>query len=177
MLIHHLLPSPRHSHTFSSISSFWVGKTGQSQDKAEPGRDPNTRRKRGAPGACARDREREGKRWCSWTCSSTTAADDGCTRRTTPSSEFEARKTTSRERKREREREAERRGVTGRYALRSSAPTREDRERNRKRLIDRRTDHCLLNVLTSSVLLCILQRGRGKDEVIVQAFSVPSFGF
>merc|ERR1711934_247174 len=54
-------------------------------DKAEPGRDRTRGRKRGAPGACARDTEREGERWCSWTCSSTTAADDGCTRRTTPS--------------------------------------------------------------------------------------------
>ena len=34
-------------------------KTGQSQDKAEPGRDPNTRRKRGAPGARAQEREKE----------------------------------------------------------------------------------------------------------------------
>ena len=79
---------------------------------------------------------------------------------------------------REREREAERRSVTGRYALRSSAPTQEDRER--ERLVeptDRPIDHRLLGLLTSSVLLCILQRGRGKDEVIVQAFSVPSFGF
>ena len=98
-----------------------------------------------------RERQRERERWCSWTCSSTTAADDGCTRRTTPSSELGARKT------RRREREAERRSVTGRYALRSSAPTRE--ERKRKRLIDRRTYHCLLNMLTSSVFLCVSQRG------------------
>ena len=169
MLIYHLLPSPRHSHT-SSISSFWVGKTGQSQDKAEPGRDPNTRRKRGAPGACARDRERERKRWCSWTCSSTAAADDGCTRRTTPSSEFGARKT------RRREREAERYWALRFAELRPDAR----RQRERERLVeptDRPIDHRLLGLLTSSVLLCILQRGRGKDEVIVQAFSVPSFGF
>ena len=58
MPIHHLLPSPRHSHT-SSISSFFNWKTGQSQDKAEPGRDRTRGRSRGAPGARARDRERE----------------------------------------------------------------------------------------------------------------------
>ena len=47
-------------------------------------------------------------------------------------------------RREKREDERERRSVTGRYALRSSAPTREDKERNRKRLIDRRTDLPLL---------------------------------
>ena len=77
-------------------------KTGQSQDKAEPGRDRTRGRKRGAPGADETERERERKRWCSWTCSSTTAADDGCTRRITASSEFGREK-----RKVERERERE----------------------------------------------------------------------
>ena len=81
-----------------------------------------------------RARQRERKRWCSWTCSSTTAADDGCTRRTTPSSELGARKT----------REVERRSVTGRYALKSSAPTREKREREKERLVDRPTDRSML---------------------------------
>ena len=33
---HHLLPSPRHSHT-SSISSFWVGKLGRAKIRLNPG--------------------------------------------------------------------------------------------------------------------------------------------
>ena len=37
MLIHHLLPSPRHSHTSSSISSFWVGKLGRAKIRLNPG--------------------------------------------------------------------------------------------------------------------------------------------
>ena len=149
---------PRAILTPPASPHFLIGKLGRAKIRRNPRARPNTRTEtRSAWRVRARQRKRE--RWCSWTCSSTTSADDGCTRRTTPSSEFEARKTTSRERKREREREAERRGVTGRYALRSSAPTREDRERYRKRLIDRRTDHCLLNVLTSSFLLCVSQRG------------------
>ena len=155
MLIHHLLPSPRHSHTSSSISSFWVGKLGREMKSRLNRARPTTRRRRGARLARERETETETerKRWFFWTCSSTGAAGEVCTRRTTASSEFGARKTTS------REREAERRSVTGRYALRSSAPTREDKERNRKRLIDRRTDHCLLHVLTSYFLLCVSQRG------------------
>ena len=46
---------------------------------------------------------------------------------------------------REREREAERRSVTGRYALRSSAPTREERKRETERgsSTDRPTIACL----------------------------------
>ena len=117
-----------------------------------------------------RARQRERKRWCSWTCSSTTAADDGCTRRITASSEFEAAAKNEKTRAR---------SVTERYATRSSATTREERERERqtRRPTDRPIDHCLLGLLTSFVLLCILQRGRGQDEVIVQAFSVPSAGF
>ena len=109
--------------------------------------------------------------WCSWTCSSTTAADDGCTRRITPSSELGARKTTSRERERES-------GALLGVTLCGAPPRRENRER--ERLVeptDRPIDHRLLNVLTSFVLFCFLQRGRGQDEVIVQAFSVPSVGF
>ena len=78
----------------------WLENWPEPKNKAEPGRDRTRGRRRGAPGADETERERE--RWCSWTCSSTTAADDVCTRRTTASSEFEARKTTSRERKRER---------------------------------------------------------------------------
>ena len=96
-------------------------------------------------------RVRQRKRWCCWTCSSTTAADDGCTRRITASSEFEARKT------RRREREAERYWALRFAELRPDA--RREKERNRKRLIDQRTDHCLLHVLTSSFLLCVSQRG------------------
>ena len=146
--------SPAFPTPFSHLQHLLIlgWKTGQSPKiRRNPGATEHKTETRSAWRVRARQRER--KRWCSWTCSSTTAADDGCTRRTTPSSEFEARKTTS------REREAERRSVTGRYALRSSAPTREDKERNRKRLIDRRTDHCLLNVLTSYFLLCVSQRG------------------
>ena len=79
-------------------------------------------------------------------------------------------------RREKREDERERRRVTERYATRSSATTRE-RERETHRPTDRPIDHCLLGLLTSFVLLCILQRGRGQDEVIVQAFSVPSAGF
>ena len=118
----------------------------------------------------ARARETERKRWCSWTCLSTTAADDGCTRRIIASSEFEAAAKNEKTRAR---------SVTERYATRSSATTREERERERqtRRPTDRPIDHCLLGLLTSFVLLCILQRGRGQDEVIVQAFSVPSVGF
>ena len=70
------------------------------------------------------------------------------------------------------------RSVTERYATRSSAPTQEEREK--ERLVepnDRPTDQCLLGLLTSSVLFCILQRGRGQDEVIISSFSVPSVGF
>merc|ERR1711934_133150 len=44
---------------------------------------PKGRQTQARPGV--RDRETERKRWCSWTCSSTTAADDGCTRRITAS--------------------------------------------------------------------------------------------
>ena len=73
-----------------------------------------------------RQRERERKRWCSWTCSSTTAADDGCTRRTTASSEFEARKT----RRRERERESER---AERYWALRFAELRPDARRQREK--------------------------------------------
>ena len=126
-------------------------KTGQSPEMKRRGNRARPTTRRGARLARERETETERKRWCFWTCSSTGAAGDVCTRRTTASSEFQARKTTS------REREAERRSVTGRYALRSSAPTRE--ERKRKRLIDRRTYHCLLNMLTSSVFLCVSQRG------------------
>ena len=35
MPIHHLLPSPCHSHT-SSISSFWVGKLGKEMKRRNP---------------------------------------------------------------------------------------------------------------------------------------------
>ena len=59
---------------------------------------------------------------------------------------------------RERERERAERYWALRFAeLRPDA--RREKERNRKRLIDRRTDHCLLNVLTSSFFLCVSQRG------------------
>ena len=143
--------SPRHSHT-SSISSFSGWKTGQrNENKAEPGCDRTRGRSRGAPGARARDRERERKRWCSWTCSSTMAADDGCTRRITASSKFEAaakNDKTSRE------------SVTGRYTLRGAPPRREKRER--KRLIDRMTDRSSLawvaDLFCSSLHLAVRTR-------------------
>ena len=147
---HHLLPSPpRHSHT-SSISSFLVGKLGR--DKANPGATEHKTKTRSA--WRGRDRETERKRWCSWTCSSTTAADDGCTRRTTPSSEFEARKTTSRERERES-------GALLGVTLCGAPPRREKtkRETERGSSTEGPTYHCLLNVLTSSFFLCVSQRG------------------
>ena len=57
MLIHHLLPSPRHSHT-SSISSFWVGKLGREmKTRRNPGATDHETRS--APGAGERDRDRE----------------------------------------------------------------------------------------------------------------------
>ena len=96
---------------------------------------PNTRRRRGAPDACARERERERKRWCSWTCSSTTAADDGCTRRTTASSKFEARRNTTRR---------ERGGALLSVTLRGAPPRREKRERKRDSSTDRPTDRSML---------------------------------
>ena len=107
------------------------GKAGQSPKISGTRARPTTRTE---SRSAWRGRDRERERWCSWTCSSTTAADDGCTRRITPSSEFGARKT----RRRERE------SVTGRYATRSSAPTREERERQRQRLVDRTTDRSML---------------------------------
>ena len=115
-------------------------------------------------------RARERKRWCSWTCSSTTAADDGCTRRTTPSSELGARKTRRRERC----------GALLSVTLRGAPPRREERERKREtRRTDRPTDRSMLAWVADLFcsLLCILQRGRGQDEVIISSFSVPSFGF
>ena len=78
--------------------------------------------------------------------------------------------------KRQDEREAERYRALRFAELHPDAR----RERERERLVeptDRPIDHRLLGLLTSFVLLCILQRGRGQDEVIVQAFSVPSAGF
>ena len=98
------------------------------------------------------------------------AADDGCTRRIIASSKFEAA---------EKNDKTSRESVTGRYTLRGAPPRREKREREREtcRPNDRPIDHRLLGLLTSFVLLCILQRGRGQDKVIVQAFSVPSAGF
>ena len=125
MLIHHLLPSPRHSHTSSSISSFWVGKLGREMKTRLNRARPTTRRRRGARLARERETETERKRWCFWTCSSTGAAGDVCTRRTTASSEFGARK-------RERQREGEMKSVTWRYATRSSA-RREKKEREIER--------------------------------------------
>ena len=83
----------------------------------------------------ARTRERERERWCSWTCSSTTAADDGCTRRTTASSELGARKTRRRERC----------GALLSVTLRGAPPRREKRERKREtRRTDRPTDRSSL---------------------------------
>ena len=67
---------------------------------------------------------------------------------------------SSRREKRQVERESER--AERYWALRFAElrpDARREKERNRKRLIDRRTDHCLLNVLTSYFLLCVSQRG------------------
>ena len=135
--------SPAFPTPFSHLQHLLIlgGKTGQSPKiRRNPGA---TRTQDGNEERLARaretERERERKRWCSWTRSSTTDAEDGCTRRTSASSELGARKTTSRERERERER-----SVTGRYALRSSAPTREEREREKERLVDRPTDRSML---------------------------------
>ena len=134
MLIHHLLPSPRHSHT-SSISSFWVGKLGRAKrggtrarpehedgDEERLARARETERERESDGVLGRARQLR---------LPTMAAQGGLQLRV-----------SSRPSKNDKTRE--RRSVTERYALRSSAPTREDKERNRKRLIDRPTDLPLL---------------------------------
>ena len=142
---HHLLPSPRHSHT-SSISSFLGWKTGR--DKAEPVRDQHetvTRER------LARARETERKRWCSWTCSSTTAADNGCTRRITASSKFEAAA--------KNEKTRERGGALLSVTLRGAPPR---REREKERLIDRMTDRSSLawvaDLFCSSLRLAVRTR-------------------
>ena len=87
--------------------------------------------------ARTRQRERERKRWCSWTCSSTTAADDGCTRRTTASSELGARKT------RRREREAERYWALRFAELRPDARRQREKQKEAHRPKDRPTIACL----------------------------------
>ena len=78
------------------------------------------------------------------------AADDGCTRRIIASSKFEAA---------EKNDKTSRESVTGRYTLRGAPPRREKREREREtcRPNDRPIDHRLLGLLTSFVLLCVLQ--------------------
>ena len=165
---HHLLPSPRHSHT-SSISSFWVGKLGRAKIRRNPG--ATRTRKRGAPGACARDRERESDGVLGRARQlrlPTMAAQGGLHLRV-----------SSRREKRQVERERLKGGALLGVTLCGAPPRREKRERERKRDLstDRPIDQCLLGLLTSFVLLCILQRGRGKDEVIISSFSVPSAGF
>ena len=115
------LPTP-----FSHLQHLliWVGKLGREMKTRGNRARPTTRR--GARLARERETETERKRWCFWTCSSTGAAGDVCTRRTTASSEFGTRKT------RERERDKEIRSVTWRYATRSSA-RREKKERYKYR--------------------------------------------
>ena len=139
------------------------------QSKAEPGCDRTRGRSRGAPGACARDRERESDGVLGRARQlrlPTMAAQGG----------LQLRVSSRRVEKRQDEREAERYRALRFAELHPDAR----RERERERLVeptDRPIDHRLLGLLTSFVLLCILQRGRGQDEVIISSFSVPSAGF
>ena len=109
-------------------------KTGQSQDKAEPGRDPNTRRKRGAPGACARDRER-GRDGVLGRARQlrlpTMAAQGGLQLRVSS-------------RRRRKTRRRERGGALLSVTLRGAPPRREKRERKRDSSTDRPTDRSSL---------------------------------
>ena len=89
------------------------------QNKAEPGRDRTRGPRRGAPGACARDRESDGVVGRARQLRLPTMAAQGG---------LQLRVSSRREK---REDERERRSVTGRYATRSSTPTREERERER----------------------------------------------
>ena len=123
MLIHHLLPSPRHSHT-SSISSFWVGKLGRAPEmKTRLNRArPTTRRRRGAPGAGERDRDRETERESDGVFGRARQlglpamfAQGGLQLRVSSGRE------NGRDRDRDRDRDREMRSVTWRYATRSSA--------------------------------------------------------
>ena len=128
MLIHHLLPSPTPFSHLQHLQNFgW--KTGRSpkvrrnpvatehEDGVEErlARARETERERGSDGVLGRARQLR---------LPTMAAQGGLHLRV---SSRRRRKTTS------REREAERRSVTGRYALRSSAPTREERKRETER--------------------------------------------
>ena len=162
MLIHHLLPSPRHSHTFSSISSFWVGKLcrAPNENKAEPGATDHETETRSAPGADETERQRESDGFF------------GRARQLGLPAMFaqgglQLRVSSGRE-KREREREIERCGALPGGTLRGAPP-----DARRKR--DSSTDHRLLDFTDYFFLLCVSQRGRG--ELVVQAISVPSFGF
>ena len=113
--------------------TIWVGKLA-----GAPKRNPSaTEHEDGDEERLAHKRER--KRWCSWTCSSTTAADDGCTRRITASSKFEARRKTRRR---------ERGGALLSVTLRGAPPRREKRERKREtRRTDRPTDRSIIACL------------------------------
>ena len=163
MLIHHILPSPRHSHT-SSISSFWVGKLGREMKTRLNRARPTTRRRRGARLARERETERERER-----------ESDGVFGRACQlglpamfaQGGLQLRVSSGRE-KREREREIKRFGALPGVTLRGAPP-----DARRKR--DSSTDHRLLDFTDYFFLLCVSQRGRG--ELVVQAISVPSFGF